>query len=108
MFGATLFEVPRMGGRGGRPKRDEEGKTRQVRVNDDLAYMIGWIVRFDESLTSATLLDPMIRDKITALFEPLKPQVAKIEAAEAAAKEVAEKAIKDVTESKKPRRKASE
>lgn len=104
MSGVMLFEVPRMGGRGGRPKRDEEGKTRQVRVNDDLAWMISWIVRFDSTLTSATLLDPMIRDKIVAMFEPIRAQVEKIEAAEKAAQDLAKQAIESVNRKKKPSR----
>lgn len=61
--------------RKGRPKRDEgDGKTKHVRVFDDLAEKIGWIVKV-EGGSSAQLLDPIIRDHIDERYQAIKPTV---------------------------------
>lgn len=67
---------------GGRPRRGEEAHTRQVRINDDLADMLGWIVRLTR-VHSAVYLDPLIRDRITADYTPLIPEIRRIQALEA-------------------------
>ena len=54
----------------GRPKENEQG-TRQVRVNDDIGEMIGWIIKIEGGST-AKLLDPLIRDSVVARYEAIK------------------------------------
>jgi hypothetical protein len=72
-----------MGGTGGRPKGNQDASTRQVRVADDLAEMIGWIVRIlgksnRDYANSAQLLDPMIRAQVESLYHPIAPRVEQI------------------------------
>lgn len=63
-----------------RKKAGERGQgTYQVRINADLGEMLSDIllVRGDE-VTSATLLDPMIRADLTRMHEELKPRIQKV------------------------------
>lgn len=73
--------------RGRPPKEDGSGDagTRMVRLYNDVADMIGWIVEL-EGGTAAQLLDPLIRGPIIARFERIKPQVQKIKKARDEAK----------------------
>jgi hypothetical protein len=66
MFGTEGITVPT----GGRPRKNE-GKvsTKHVRINDDLAEMLSWVLRaLGKEHTSAQILDPHIRGPITALY----------------------------------------
>lgn len=74
-------------GRGGRPKKaDGEQPTRHVRVNADLAEMIGWIHHFknqgDRNVSVAQILDPLLREQIAEMYAPYKAAVEKIKEAE--------------------------
>lgn len=55
---------------GGRPKKaDGPAKTKHVRINDDLADMLSWILKaMGKEWSSARLLDPHIRGPIKALY----------------------------------------
>jgi hypothetical protein len=76
-----------MGEKRGRPKSGEmNGGTRQVRIHEDLADMLGWIIKLKGG-SVATILDPLIRPQITAMHRELKPAIdAMKKAQEAAAK----------------------
>lgn len=73
---------------GGRPKRNEDGTggSKQIRVNDDLGEMIRWIVAVDVmqggELTTAKLLDPILRPIITRRFAAVREVVDKLKAIE--------------------------
>lgn len=70
------------GRNGGRPKASEgEAGTRQIRVNEDLADMISLVVRVIGG-SSATLVDPMIRPDVVALYEKHKAAIEGIRLAE--------------------------
>ncbi len=60
--------------------------TRIVRVNSDLAEMLGGIVEI-EGGRIADILDPLIRPQITAMFERVKPTLDKIRRAKATHKQ---------------------
>lgn len=65
-----------------RPKKAEgEAGTRQIRVNDDLADMLGWIAHFEKTKV-AMILDPWIRDLVVERYAPWAPAVKAIEEAE--------------------------
>ncbi len=66
---------------GPRKDRDEAG-TRLVRVNGDLAEMIGWIVELKGG-SSAKLLDPLIRKEIKDEFGTIAREVDVIKKARA-------------------------
>lgn len=71
------------GGKAGRPKKGAEaGSTATLRVFSDLAEMIGWIVRLD-GVSSANLLDPLIRPQISARYETIRKDVDAIKKLEA-------------------------
>lgn len=55
---------------GGRPKKEDgKGKTKHVRINDDLAEMLSWVLQvLGKDHSSAKVLDPHIRGPITALY----------------------------------------
>jgi hypothetical protein len=69
-----------MAGKGSKPRpapaADETG-TRQVRVNGDIGEMIGWIYEI-EGVSSAVLLDPLVRPQVTARYERIRATVEKI------------------------------
>lgn len=66
--------------KGGRPKRDESGQgTRQVRVFDDVADMLSWICEV-QRLSSAVVLDPLIRNVIQRRYTELYPTIRKVKA----------------------------
>ena len=71
----------------GRPKGD--GDTRMVRLNSDLADMIGWIVRIakkkDATFSAAQLCDPLLRPQIVARYKGIESEVERIKRAEDAA-----------------------
>lgn len=86
--------------RTGRPKKGSgERGTKHVRVFEDAAEMIGWIVRI-EGGSSATLLDPMIRAQLAARYLKHKDVIDKIRAAEEAAQKAVDEAINEAE--KKP------
>jgi hypothetical protein len=70
MFGAVELPMakPR---KGGRPRsEDADGGTRHVRVNPDIAEMISWILRvLGPEVSSAKLLDPILRGPIAARYK---------------------------------------
>lgn len=89
--------------RTGRPRKGSGDRgTKHVRVFDDAAEMIGWIVRI-EGGSSATLLDPMIRAQLTARYLKHKDVIDKIRAAEKTAQNAVDEAISEAE--KKPGRK---
>lgn len=60
-----------MSGKGGRPRKDSEAKkTKHVRISEDIAEKLGWLVRvLGVDWSAGRILDPMIRDGVDALFE---------------------------------------
>ena len=78
--------VPRMATKnpGGRPRGGQESGSKLVRMNEDLAEMIAWIVKI-EGGTAATFVDPLLRPSVTAKFATIKSDVEKIKKAEDAA-----------------------
>lgn len=69
-----------------REKKQGEMPTRQVRLNEDIADMLGWIadlVQKDtgKKFSSARFLDPVVRPVILAAFEPYRSRVEKIKKA---------------------------
>lgn len=71
---------------GVREKRAGEMNTRQVRLYEDIADMLGWIadlVQKDtgKKFSSARFLDPYVRPIILSAFEPYKARVEKIKKA---------------------------
>lgn len=77
----------------GRPAKPESEGTRMVRLQTDLADMIGWIVRItkktDSGFTAAELVDPLLRPQILARYKLIEADVEKIKKAEASASEKA-------------------
>ncbi len=96
------------GFKGGRPKRTQESgpATKQVRLNDDLAEMIAWICRIND-VSSAQLVDPMLRPQITARYAALKHHVEAIKDAEEKARQ-AELAAKEAADGRKGKGKKGE
>lgn len=93
------------GGKGGRPKTGQgEQGTRQIRVFDDLADKLSWIVRVLDTST-AQLLDPMIRADIESLYQRHEPAILRIKAAEEALKRAEEEAASQANQPapKRPR-----
>lgn len=67
----------------GRPKKSEGDRgTKHVRLNEDLAEMIGWITRC-EGGTSATLCDPLLRPQIEARYAHYSDMIARLKRADA-------------------------
>lgn len=76
-------------GKLGRPTKDDgsgDGKARMVRLQNDMADMISWIVKL-EGGTAAQLLDPLIRGPIKARYKRIEPQVKKIKQAQEEARQ---------------------
>lgn len=72
----------------GRPSKEDssgDAGTRMVRLYNDVADMVGWIVEL-EGGTAAQLLDPLIRAAILARYKRIEPQVIKIKKAREEAK----------------------
>jgi hypothetical protein len=68
--------------KGGRPKRDEGDRgTRHVRVNEDIADMVSWILRV-ENVSSARLLDPLLRAAILARYKKHEKAINMLKSAE--------------------------
>lgn len=86
----------------GRPKLDDSDRgTKQVRVFEDLAEMISWIVRI-EGGTTANLLDPMIRAEVESRYERHRAAIEKIRAAEDELRKVETEAIRQSQKKRKP------
>lgn len=81
MLAAAEFTMP--GRKGGRPKKDQEGGTKMVRVFADVADMASWVGRV-EDVPVAQLLDPMIRASLVAKYEAYRPEIERIKKAEEA------------------------
>ena len=65
-----------------RPKRaDETGGTTMIRVNADLAEMIAWVARL-ENTTAAQLVDPLVRAPVSAKYARHTVAIEKIKKAE--------------------------
>ena len=69
-----------------REKKQGEMPTRQVRLNEDLADMLGWmadLIQKDtgKKFSSARFLDPHVRPVILAAFETYRQRVEKIKKA---------------------------
>ncbi len=77
-----------MSSRGRPPKENGSGdtKAKMVRLSNDLAGMISWIVKL-EGGTASQLLDPLIRGPIQARYAKIKPQVEKIKRAQEEARQ---------------------
>lgn len=60
-----------------RRERKGENGTRQIRVYDDLADMIGEILDV-EGGTAAALIDPLVRPQVSAKHEQLRSEIEKI------------------------------
>lgn len=87
----TLRE-PRMSNKGGRPFATEgERGTRQIRVFEDMADMIGWITRINGG-SAAQLVDPLIRESIESAFKMIEADVERIKRAEAEVRKAEEAA----------------
>ncbi len=68
--------------KGGRPRRaDEAGGTTMIRVNADLAEMIAWVARL-ENTTAAQLVDPLVRTPVAAKYTKHSAAIEKIKKAE--------------------------
>lgn len=64
--------------KGGRPRKHTKGTgTNQVRVDDDLAQMIGWICEA-KGVSTSNLISPLLRDQIEAMYTDLFPMIKKI------------------------------
>jgi hypothetical protein len=67
--------------KGGRPKLAPNGDrstgTKMVRINADLVNMLSWIARL-ESISTAQLIDPLIRGPVEARFKLIEKEVAEI------------------------------
>ena len=88
--------APRMGKRKkaeSTPQDEPGGETRHVRVFDDLAEMIAWICRV-ENTTTAKLLDPIIRGSVVARYAQIEDVVAALKRAEQKAREAGRKGPK--------------
>lgn len=78
--------------RQGRPKKsDGEQGTKHTRLFEDIVEMIGWITRV-EGISSAQLLDPMVRGQVTARYAKHKSVIDRIKAAEDELQRVEEEA----------------
>lgn len=81
--------------KGGRPRKDEgDHGTRQVRVFEDIAEMVSWIVRV-EGGTTAKVIDPLVRAQLTVRYLKHKDVIDKIKKAEDEARRVEEEAISE-------------
>ena len=79
------------GGKGGRPRKsDGDQATRHVRLFEDIAEWVKWVVRV-EGGSSAQLLDPLIRAPILARYKKHEKAIEAIKAAESLAAESARK-----------------
>lgn len=76
-----MVQVLEMAQKGGRPKKGDEGGTRQIRVAEDLANMIAWIARI-KGIHVAQLIDPMLRPDVLAQYGEIERDVGKIQEAE--------------------------
>lgn len=92
------------GNRGGRPKAGEtvEG-TRQVRLFADLAEMVSDILKVRPELTSAQLLDPLVRPSVVAMHDHYAEAIEKVRAAEAVLRRAVEQARGEVQEQPPPK-----
>lgn len=85
---------------GGRPPKSEGDQgTRQVRLNEDLADMLAWIIRIKGG-TTAKYLDPLTREHIEGDFDEIEPEVKAIQKAERLAKDAEEAAKRKHSEKK--------
>ena len=84
--------MPKAGGRGGRPLSGDEHGTRQIRVFEDIADKIAWIVRVRGG-SAAQLLDPLIRPEIESLYHLYEDAIKRIMAAEDALRKTEEEAV---------------
>lgn len=73
-----------MSGKGGRPRKDSEAKrTKHVRVSEDIAEKLAWIVRaLGKDWSSNRIIDPMIRDGVDALYEENREAIETLQRAE--------------------------
>lgn len=71
-----------------RPKKDDDrARTRHVRINDDLAEKLSWVLKvLGKDWTSARLLDPHIRGPILALYAQHEETIKAIQRAQSRAK----------------------
>lgn len=67
---------------GGRPKKGHEARTKQVRMDDDLADMVGWVVKAMET-TTAQYLARLTRAVIEADYAKYLPTIRKLQELEA-------------------------
>jgi hypothetical protein len=63
-----------------RKKTVKDDGTKQIRVFDDLADMIGWIIKL-EGGTVAKLIDPILRPEIVAKYARYEKQVEQLKKA---------------------------
>lgn len=79
MSTAAVIDMAK-GGRG-RPRKDDgEATTRQIRVFEDLADKIGWIIEI-EGGSVANLVDPLLRNAIETRYEGISAAVEAIKRA---------------------------
>lgn len=73
---------------GGRPKGGGgKAATKHVRINDDLAEMLSWVLQvLGPDQSSARVLDPHIRGPITALYREHQTTIDALKRAHAKAK----------------------
>lgn len=80
MFTTHRMHMPPKRGRPMKPEGSGDETTKMVRLANDVAEMIGWIVKVDGG-TAAQLLDPLIRAPIQARYRQIQPQVERIKQA---------------------------
>lgn len=75
--------------KGGRPKNAAgRASTKHVRINDDLAEKLSWVLQvLGPEWTSARLLDPHIRGPITAMYAQHESAINGLKKAQAKARE---------------------
>ncbi len=84
----AVMERP-MARKPGRPAKDDgsgDANSRPIRVSNELADKIAWIVRIkkrtDPGFTVAQLIEPLIRGSVNAQYAMIEPQVKRIKSAE--------------------------
>ena len=78
---------------GGRPKKsDGTAHTKHVRINEELADMLSWVLKaLGKEWSSARVLDPYIRGPIKALYEEHEETINMLKRTEAKARQKREK-----------------
>lgn len=76
-----LLESGKTMARAGRPRSPDEDRTSHVRVREDLAKIVAWLIRV-QGVSSAKMLDPLLRPILLARFAEHIHTIRAIKAAE--------------------------